>query len=80
MTTIELKSNFHNLIETINDESILSKFYDLLSRAKDKKEGLLWDRLSQAERDELTIIEKESFNSANLISNSEMQQKHKKWL
>ena len=80
MTTIELKSRFHNLIDNINDEIILSKFYDLLSRAKDKKEGLLWDRLSQEERDELTLIEEESSDSTNLISNSEMQQKHKKWL
>jgi len=39
MTKIELKSNFHNLIDTINDESILKKFYELMSRAKDNKEG-----------------------------------------
>ena len=80
MTTIELKSKFHNLIDNINDEGILLKFYDLLSRAKDSREGLLWDRLSQEERDELIFIEKESSNTANLISNTEMQQKHKKWL
>lgn len=80
MTAIELKANFHNLIDTINDESVLSKFYELLSRAKDKKEGLLWDRLSQKEKDELIIIEKESSDTANLISNNDMQQKHKKWL
>jgi len=49
MTKIELKSNFHNLIDTINDENILTKFYELLSRAKDNKEGELWKRLSQRE-------------------------------
>jgi uncharacterized protein with von Willebrand factor type A (vWA) domain len=80
MTTIELKSNFHNLIDNINDENILSKFYDLLSRAKETKEGLLWNRLSQKEKDELMLIEKESLNSENLISKIDMQQKHKKWL
>ena len=80
MTTIELKSNFHNLIDNINDENILSKFYDLLSRTKETKEGLLWNRLSQKEKDELIMIEKESLNSENLISNIDMQQKHKKWL
>jgi len=80
MTKIELKSNFHNLIDTINDENILTKFYELLSRAKDNKEGELWKRLSQKEQDELTLIEKESSDSTNLISNSDMQQKHKKWL
>lgn len=80
MTTLELKSNFHHLIDNINDENILSKFYDLLSRAKDTKEGLLWNKLSQKEQEELTLIEKESSDPANLISNSDMQQKHTKWL
>jgi hypothetical protein len=80
MTTIELKSSFHNLIDNINDEGILSKFYDIISKANENKEGMLWNRLSESERDELLLIEKESHDSTNLISNSEMQQKHKKWL
>jgi len=80
MTKIELKSNFHTLIDAINDESILTKFYELLSRAKDHKQGELWNSISQKEQDELTFIEKESSDTANLISNSDMQQKHKKWL
>jgi len=80
MTTFELKSNFHNLIDDINDDGILSKFYDLLSKAKENKEGMLWNRLSKSEREELLMIEKESHESTNLISNSEMQLKHKKWL
>ena len=80
MTTFELKSNFHNLIDDINDDGILSKFYDLLSKAKENKEGMLSNRLSKSEREELLMIEKESHESTNLISNSEMQLKHKKWL
>jgi len=80
MTTFELKSNFHNLIDDINDEGILSKFYDLLSKAKENKDGMLWNRLSKSECEELLMIEKESHDSINLVSNSEMQLKHKKWL
>lgn len=80
MTTIELKSNFHKLIDNINNDSLLSKFYDILSRVKESKEGLLWGRLSQAEQEELIMIEKESQNSDNLIHHSEMIKKHKKWL
>ena len=80
MTTIELKSNFHHLIDTINDAGILSKFYDLLSNVKDSKDGLLWNRLSMEEQNELMQIEKDSHQLSNLISNAEMINKHKKWL
>jgi len=80
MTTIELKSNFHHLIDTINDEGILSKFYDLLSKVKESKDGLLWSRLSKEEQIELMQIEIDSHQNSNLISNAEMTNKHKKWL
>ena len=80
MTTIELKSNFHNLIDNIDDESILSKFYDILSRANKNKEGLLWNKLSLSEQEELALIEKESSDISTLISNEDMLEKLKKWL
>jgi hypothetical protein len=80
MTTIELKSNFHKLIDKIDNDNLLLKFYDILSRVKETKEGTLWSRLSSLEQDELIIIEKESHNPQNLISHSEMIKKHKKWL
>jgi len=80
MTTIELKSNFHNLIDTINDVGILSKFYDLLSNVKESKDGLLWNRLSNEEQNELMQIEKDSQQLSNLISGADMINKHKKWL
>lgn len=59
MTTSEL-INFHNLIDDIEDESILYKFYDIISQAKDTKEGMLWNRLTKEEREELILIEKEA--------------------
>ena len=80
MTTIELKSNLHRMIDNITDEGVLSKFYDLLTRAKSNKEGVLWNKLTDEERAELLSIEKESSNPKNLISHSDMQTKHQKWL
>jgi len=80
MTKIELKLNFHNLIDDIDDERILSKFYDILSRVNENKEGLSWNKLSQEEQEELALIVKESSDPANLISNDEMMEKLKKWL
>jgi hypothetical protein len=80
MTTLELKSNFHKLIDTFGNESVLSKFYELLLKAKDSDDNLLWSRLSFEEQEELKLIEKQSHYSENLIPHSEVSEKHKKWL
>ena len=80
MTTIELKSKFHILIDNINNDNVLSKFYDILSRVKESSEGSLCNKLSPDEQEELRNIENESHNPENLIPHSEMVKKHKKWL
>jgi len=79
MTTLELKSNFHSLIDTINDDTILTRFYNIISTLKNSKEGMLWNRLSKEEQEELIQIEM-NIHSSNVITNSEMQKKHSKWL
>ncbi len=80
MSTIELKTNFHKLIDTFNNESVLYKFYELLLKAKEAKNNQLWSRLTKEEQEELILIEKESHNDENLIKHSEVSKKHKKWL
>lgn len=80
MNTLELKSNFHKLIDEIENEKILSSFYDILSSANSHDEGSLWARLSLKERLELIEIEKEIQFDENLISHAEIKEKHQKWL
>jgi hypothetical protein len=80
MTTVILKTNIHKLIDTINNDTILSRFYELLSKTTSAKEGALWSRLSIEEQEELIEIEKESHHSKNIIAHSEIKKKHKKWL
>ena len=80
MNTIQLKTNFHKLIDAFNNESILLKFYDLLLLAKESKDNKLWSRLTIEEQEELKLIEKQSYNPENLIPHSEISKKHKKWL
>ena len=47
MSTIELKKNLHSLVDSIENENLLMKFYDLMSKMKDVKNGQLWSRLSK---------------------------------
>ena len=41
MTKIELKSNFHKLIDNINNDNFLFKFYEILEKVKESKDGLI---------------------------------------
>ena len=80
MKAIGLKNNFHTLIDSINNEMILSKFYSLMKRAKESKQGQLWNALSAKEQEELLKADLESMDDIQLISGKEMKEKHAKWL
>ncbi len=80
MTTVELKTNFHQLIDKISNEAMLVKFYEIMSTANVSNEGSLWKNLSNEEQQELIEIEKNSHNIENLIDHSAMKLKFKKWL
>ena len=43
MNTIELKQNFHHLIDNIDNEKLLVNFYDLLKKRSSAKEGHFFD-------------------------------------
>ncbi len=80
MTTIELKKNFHQLIDSIENEDLLANFYDLIKKRSTTKDGELWNRLTYQEQEELITALGESENPEYLISNDEMKKKHSKWL
>ncbi|RPH29902.1 MAG: hypothetical protein EHM93_16630 [Bacteroidales bacterium] len=80
MNTIELRNNFHHLIDSINNDNILSKFYAIMARMNERADGKLWGRLTEEEQEELIRADIESNDPSNLISHTEIQKKHKKWL
>jgi predicted transcriptional regulator len=80
MNTAELKQNFHQLIENINNDDILLGFYKLMKQSSTEKSGQLWSQLTPDEQNELLQSFAESENEENLISHEEMKRKHKKWL
>ena len=80
MTTLELKNNFHHLIDSIDNENLLRKFYELMLRKRSTKEGALWGKLSKEERDELLLANEECENPENIIAHEDVKQKYSKWL
>jgi hypothetical protein len=77
MTTIELKKNLHQMIDSVDSDLILSKFYFVLQKMKSFNSGDLWNNLTKEEQDELITSDTESEDEQNLISHSEILKKHK---
>ncbi len=80
MKQSDIKSNFHQLIDEIDNERLLMKFYDLLIKSKVQKEGELWNQLSEEQKNEVLLSESESHYQKNLIDHETQKAKHKKWL
>jgi len=80
MSTLELKNEFHNLIDKIKDKALLENFFSLLSSAHQSGSASLIDQLSDGEREELFLSDDESKSAEDLLSNDEMKAKHKRWL
>ena len=80
MNSLELKKDLHNLIDRIENEKLLSNFYNLLKKRVSSNEGELWKTLTKNEQEELNKAFEESENPKNLISHKIMKKKHKKWL
>jgi hypothetical protein len=80
MNTVEIKNNFHKLIDRIDNDIVLSRFYEMLEKASSVKDGSLWDRLSDDEKQELLLIDSETDLEDNLIPLKTIKDKYKKWL
>ncbi len=72
MNTIEIRANFHQLIDQINNEQLLIKLYHIMEQAIATADGKLWSRLSDDEQIELLRIEGEVQSDQNLIANGQM--------
>ncbi len=66
MKTVELRSNLHQLIDTIQDDSLLESLFEFLNENQNTQPGKLWNDLSQAQRQEILDAYEESENEENL--------------
>ena len=76
----DIRTNFHQLIDEIDNDRLLMKFYDLLLKSNVQKEGDLWNQLSDEQRNEVLIAESESHYKKNLLDHETQRAKHQKWL
>ncbi len=71
-----LKSEFHELIDRINDPAILTQFYDAISQAVNS-EGSLWNSLTSDQQQQVLEAYEESEDESNLIPLSVIRSKFK---
>ena len=77
---MKIKDDFHHLIDSIEDEQLLQRYYQLIQTINDDQNGHLWNSLNEDEKEELMVAYKESFDSDNLLGHEKVKLQHEKWL
>lgn len=80
MKASEIRNNFHSLIDRIDSDLLLMKFYDLMIKSTTTEEGQLYQQLTEEQKNVLMLAEEESNDPANLIGYNQQEKKHQKWL
>ena len=83
MTQLEIKTNFHKLIDEIDDQNELAKLYEYfiaLKRNFEKSGSDWWDELSEEQKEMLDLSIKESEDESNLIPHEQVMKESLKWL
>jgi len=75
MSTVELKSNLHKIVDKIDNEQLLQKIYDFLKLRENTKEGQIWKSLTEEQKKEVYLSYEESEDDNNLIPWEEVNKK-----
>ena len=67
MSTVDLKSSIHKIIDGIQSEQLLQAIHDFLKVRESNKPGQLWDSLTEEQKQEVLLAYEESEDDNNLI-------------
>jgi len=77
MSTAELKSTLHRILEEIEDVRLLRAIHSFLEERVTHETGGIWEKLSDEQREEVLLAYEESENEENLIDWEEVKKKNK---
>lgn len=81
MSINEIKSNFHSLIDEIENEKVLSQVYDILRSFIIQRKGAdFWDLFTDEQKKELELAWEESEHDANLTDNNTVISQAREWI
>lgn len=73
MSTVELKSDLHKILDSIDNEQLLRTIYDFLKQREGAPEGEFWKTLTEAQKREVYLSYGESLDDDNLIDWEEIK-------
>ena len=77
---MKTKEEFHQLIDSIEDENVLRAYFELVRMLNLPAEGRLMKDLSSDQRAELMSSYQESFDEGQWVSQEKMKNRNSQWL
>ena len=72
MSTIELKTNLHKIVDRIEDERLLRAIYRFLEVRQNSVDGQMWKSLTEEQKKEILLAYEESETDANLVEDKDI--------
>lgn len=72
MSTTELRSNLHRIVDSIEDERLLRAIYSFLQKRESSEDGRMWKQMTEEQKQEVLRAYEESEDDANLIDNKDI--------
>jgi hypothetical protein len=76
MSTVELKSDLHKILDTIENEQLLRTIYDFLKQSENSEEGQIWKTLTEQQKKEVYASYEESEDDKKLIDWEKVKKKY----
>jgi hypothetical protein len=77
MTSLELRSRLHALIDSLKSEELLQRVHDLLAGSGEGKGEGVWATLSEAERERVLKAYSTAMDSRKLSSTDEVMKRRR---
>ena len=77
MSTTEIKTNLHKIVDRIEDERLLRAVCDFLEVREKSNEGQLWKTLTSEQQQEVLQAYEDSENDSNLVDDKDVWRKLK---
>jgi hypothetical protein len=75
MSSVDLKSNIHKIIDRIQNEQLLQTLYDFLKIRESHTPGEIWNTLNEEQKKELLLSYDESEDENNLVDRNKVFKK-----
>ncbi|HQQ97084.1 MAG TPA: hypothetical protein PLX35_07460 [Cyclobacteriaceae bacterium] len=72
MSTTEIKTNLHKMVDRIEDERLLRAVYDFLEVREKSTEGQLWKTLTTEQKQEVLQAYEDSENGSTLTDDKDV--------